>query len=162
AGRFRRVGAAAGRHDRRIEDDPRAADASQRSHAAVRGADKDRAGGDEGASGSLAEFGAARTAHPPGHPRHCGWEEPMTLGRAIGVVFVIVVVFAQVGTAADVKTRGDFAGKASWTMPSVDAVREQSLSWLAERPIDEASKAQIAMLWSSAALDANDAHLLDL
>ena len=80
--------------------------------------------------------------------------------RTIGLIVIPLACCAAV--AADVKTRGDFGRKPSWSAPTVDSVREQALSWLAALELGEAAKAQIATLWSSAGADTNDAHLLDL
>ena len=44
----------------------------------------------------------------------------------------------------------EFARKASRQAPQADAVREQVVTWLATRELDDAVRMQIDMLWTSA------------
>jgi hypothetical protein len=63
---------------------------------------------------------------------------------------------------ADNKPNAEFARKATWHAPSIQAVREQVDAWLATRALDATVRGQIEPLWTSAGEPDNAASLLDL
>lgn len=64
--------------------------------------------------------------------------------------------------AADARPHAELAPKATWKAPLVDGVRAAALDWLSKSQADEATRAQIESLWTSAAPADAGTHLLDL
>ncbi|MGD9723405.1 MAG: hypothetical protein AB7O59_18915 [Pirellulales bacterium] len=64
--------------------------------------------------------------------------------------------------AADVKVDREFAGRATWSVPSVETVRELAVAWLVGREVSETVRTQVETLWTSAADEQGDDYLLDL
>ncbi|REK09426.1 MAG: hypothetical protein DWQ37_18485 [Planctomycetota bacterium] len=64
--------------------------------------------------------------------------------------------------AADQRPVSAFSQKATWTIPSVEQVREQAFEWLATAGVDDEPRALAEALWESAPVDGNAAHVLDL
>ncbi|MCH8923126.1 MAG: hypothetical protein IIA67_08275 [Planctomycetes bacterium] len=58
--------------------------------------------------------------------------------------------------------RDELAAPTTWTAPSVDAVRRQTLAWLEAQKTEPAKKQQVEALWTKAPKDATAAQLLDL
>ena len=81
--------------------------------------------------------------------------------KTLLTAMTLLAAVANTSGAADIKARPEFARKATWKMPAIAEVREQALSWLVGRGVDEQVRTQMAMLWSSAP-DGDDAHLLEL
>jgi hypothetical protein len=72
-----------------------------------------------------------------------------------------VALSASVAAAFDSKPNQEFAQKATWKTPSAETVREQALEWLAGCQLDDAARANLETLWSSAVQAGNEPHLLD-
>ncbi len=85
----------------------------------------------------------------------------MTARSKVSLTFAAVALLAAPALAADARPNAEFARKASWKLPAAVEVREASLAWLADRDVDDATRAQLDTLWSSATSDENSAHLLD-
>ena len=56
----------------------------------------------------------------------------------------------------------EFAQKASWKVPTPQAVRELAIEWLATREVDAAVRTQLEAMWASATSEGADAPLLDV
>ncbi len=82
--------------------------------------------------------------------------------RLATACIVMLVAAVPPARTADAKPRADFARKATWNSPKVEQVRDAALAWLADHQMDDATRAQIEMLWVSAADNGNSEHLLDL
>ncbi|MEX0977876.1 MAG: hypothetical protein WDZ48_03440 [Pirellulales bacterium] len=83
----------------------------------------------------------------------------MPLRAAAGMLFAALLSPAVL---ADQRPDDQFAQKASWRIPSVEAVREEVLRWLSSAEIDDEPRAAAAALWESAAEEGNADHVLDL
>ena len=80
----------------------------------------------------------------------------------LSLALLCLIVSAPLAARADNKPNAEFARKASWQAPKASAVREQVVTWLATRELDDAVRMQIDMLWSSASEPDNAGNLLDL
>jgi hypothetical protein len=76
------------------------------------------------------------------------------------LVLLAAALSAPPAWAADARPHAELSQKATWTIPTLDSVREAAQAWLAERPLDDATRAQIETLWSSPG--GAQGHLLDL
>jgi len=86
----------------------------------------------------------------------------MSRTQIASLVLALGCVVPAGSIAADVKAHQEFAQKATWTAPALASVHEQALAWLADREADQATRAQIEMLWATAQAEENSAHVLDL
>src|SRR5262249_8454853 len=132
-----RPGAAAGRSDRRAEDDPRLANAGQQADAAVRASYRRRPGRRAGNAASAPPTVGAPVPHPPGHARPPLGKERMTTQRTRQIGLALLALVGIGGSAAALD---DPAEQASWQAPSPVAVREQLVEWLSKNVSDPAAR----------------------
>ncbi len=81
--------------------------------------------------------------------------------RIAGPVCLIAALVSSVARADD-RPAAPFAQRASWSLPDVDAVRQQVFEWLETADAGEEVQTAAAALWESAAAAGNEAHLLDV
>ena len=79
-----------------------------------------------------------------------------------GLLGLLLSAAALSAACADVKPNQEFASRATWTAPSLEKLREQSLHWLDGCEVDEAETAHIATLWTSASAEGAGGYALDL
>ncbi|HEV3137938.1 MAG TPA: hypothetical protein VGZ26_08535 [Pirellulales bacterium] len=87
----------------------------------------------------------------------------MTERRWHSVAWMVACAFSLAAVqAADIKTNQEFAQKATWQIPTPNIVRDQALAWIAAAKLEDSVRAQLEMLWASAAAGGNESHLVDL
>lgn len=85
----------------------------------------------------------------------------MSASRAF-VIVCVLSVFAPAARAADERPTSGFGRRASWQLPTVEAVKQQVFDYLSGESIDDAARVQVQALWESAANEGHEPHLLDL
>jgi hypothetical protein len=74
----------------------------------------------------------------------------------------LLSLLAPASRAADERPANGFGRRASWSIPTVEAVKQQVFEYLADDAFDDATRVRAQALWESAANEGNDGHLLDL
>jgi hypothetical protein len=65
-------------------------------------------------------------------------------------IIVLVMASAQAVAGPEGKPAGEFARKATWKTPTMEETRGRALQWLADRNLEEKTRADVEMLWSGA------------
>jgi hypothetical protein len=165
-------GSAVGGRDRRVEDDPRFADAGQHADEPVRSVAgrhrrSCRPGDRSGTGRCLGTAGRAAGADLSDHSRPCVGQEPIGVGTPMAIRISWRMLAGAVGGVVRLGIEPVLADetleqRASWQQPTRAEVKQAIDAWLADQELDELTLARLDVLWSEEAAGAFDQELLDL